>query len=437
MWENFDLVKMIGGLGMFLFGMFLMEEAIKKLSSGSLRKIIKKYTSGKLKSVLVGTIATTALQSSSALSLIELAFVGAGIISLQNAIGLILGANIGSTTTGWIVALVGFKFNIENFALPMIGVGGILSVLLSNKERSSKAFQIITGAGFLFLGLNFMKGSVENFADTIDITNIPKLGLIIYFLLGMTSTAIMQASSATVAIVLTALNAKLIGFSAATAMVIGADVGTTITILLGTIGGGAIKKRVALAQVGFNLITGIAALIILPLLIWLISLMINIEKNPIEALVLFHTVFNIIGVLVFIPFLTPFSRLLEKMIRKKKDSLSKFINLDTGEMTDTGIITIRKEIMHQFQNILFFNLKILDINKKLIFNNQESDFGGQTSILKAYENIKQLQSEILTFAASLQIKELTKAEFFEIDQLLHGLRLMVHSAKTIKDFHTI
>jgi len=437
MWGNFDFIKLLGGLGMFLFGMFLMEDAIKKLSSGSLRKVIRRYTSGTFKSIATGAVATTLLQSSSALSLIVLAFVGAEVISLQSAVGLILGANIGSTTTGWIVALLGFKFNIENFALPLIAIGGVFFVLLSGKKKYESIFQIVLGIGLLFLGLSFMKTSVEGLANSIDIASIPNYGLWLYFLLGLIITAIMQASSATVAIILTALNAKLIGFSAAAAMVIGADIGTTFTILLGAIGGGAIKTRVAYSQVGFNLITGILALLALPLLVWIVEAFVNLKTNPVQGLVFFHTIFNLLGVLIFIPLLKPLTHLLERMVKIKKVSEAHYINKDAATMIDTALLALRNEIFHLSKKVLRFNLRTLDVKEKLVFSdyNYLKNNRGKASvdILKQYESIKHLQAEIIIFAAGIQMRELEKTELDELQHLMHGARMSMHSAKTLKD----
>jgi len=434
MWDNFDPIQLFGGLGMFLFGIYLMEEAVRKLSGGSLRKFIRKYTNGTFRSIFVGFLSTVALQSSSALSLIVLAFVGAGVIKMQQAIGLILGANIGSTTTGWIVAGLGFNFNIEIFALPLIAVGGLFSVLLSERERLSKYFNIICALGLLFYGLGLMKSSVEELGNAIDLAEMPNYGILFYFAMGVVATAIMQASSATVALTLTALNAGLLSFNDAAAMVVGADLGTTITIVIGSLGGGVLKKRVAWAQVGFNLITAFAALLFLPLLIAFVTIFFKIDKHPVEALVLFHSSFNVLGVLLFIPFINRFSNFLENLLKDRKTNSAKFINEESAKMTYSALIAMKKETAHLYNDILFHNLKVMEIEAKSIFlNNEFAKEDKHLSLPKEYENIKQLQSEILTFGAGIQMKELSKTELSQLDRLLHGLRLMVHSAKSIKD----
>jgi phosphate:Na+ symporter len=434
MWDNFDPIQLFGGLGMFLFGIYLMEEAVRKLSGGSLRKFIRKYTNGTFRSIFVGFLSTVALQSSSALSLIVLAFVGAGVIKMQQAIGLILGANIGSTTTGWIVAGLGFNFNIEIFALPLIAVGGLFSVLLSERERLSKYFNIICALGLLFYGLGLMKSSVEELGNAIDLAEMPNYGILFYFAMGVLATAIMQASSATVALTLTALNAGLLSFNDAAAMVVGADLGTTITIVIGSLGGGVLKKRVAWAQVGFNMITAFAALLFLPLLIAFVTIFFKIDKHPVEALVLFHSSFNVLGVLLFIPFIDRFSNFLENLLKDRKTNSAKFINEESAKMTYSALIAMKKETAHLYNDILFHNLKVMEIEAKSIFlNNEFAKEDKHLSLPKEYENIKQLQSEILTFGAGIQMKELSKTELSQLDRLLHGLRLMVHSAKSIKD----
>lgn len=434
MWESFDPIKMLGGLGMFLFGIYIMEDAMRKLSGGSLRKYIRKYTTGTFRSIFAGFISTVALQSSSALSLIVLAFTGAGVIKMQQAIGLILGANIGSTTTGWIVAGLGFNFNIEIFALPLIGIGGLFSVLFSEKDRLSKYFNVLCALGLLFFGLGLMKSSVAEFSNNISLVDMPNYGILFYFAVGLLATAIMQASSATVALTLTALNAGLLSFNDAAAMVIGADLGTTVTIIIGSIGGGFLKKRVALAQVGFNIITGLGALVFMPLIISLLALFVKPDQHPIVALVIFHSFFNVIGVLLFIPFLGNFTKFLEIMIKAKKSNAAKFINADAAKITDSALIAMKKEIVHLFLHVLHHNLRVMEIEPaKIIENNDFSKYDKIQSLTKDYESIKLLQSEVLTFAAAILMKELSKNELSQLDRLQHGLRLMVHSAKSIKD----
>lgn len=433
---NIDFIKFAGGLGIFLFAMSYLENSIKKLSTGTLKKIIKNYTSNSVKAVLSGLILTTILQSSSALSLIILAFTGAGLLPLKSAIGLILGANIGSTTTGWIVAILGFGFNIENFALPLIASGIFISSLLNKDNIYSKIFSVISGSGFLFLGLSFMKLSFLNIDNNFMLIKGGEHNLWIYFLSSMFFTAIIQASSATVAIVLSALNAEILSFDRAATMVIGADIGTTVTILWGSIGGNMVKKKVAISQVGFNLFTGIIALIALPYLIRFTNLIFSIEENSIMALVLFHSTFNILGVLIFIPLINPTSELLSRIIKEKIISLSIYINNVTPEIPETALLALKREIKRLFMYILIHNLNVLEIDEEGILKEDkinENKLMINKNINHQYQNLKKLQSEITTFATQIQTGEISVREINELEKQMHGLRLMVHSAKSLKD----
>ncbi len=437
MLEGFDIWKLLAGLGIFMFGMFLMEESIKKLSGRAFKRLIRQYTTGKIKSIFSGIFVTSILQSSSAVSLMILAFVGAGIMSMESAIGVILGSNIGTSATAWIVASFGFKLKIEAFALPLIGSGGLGIIFLGKSEKYSNISKLLVGFGFLFMGLDYMKGSVEVFTSTIDIDSIPDYGLIVYLGIGFMLTAIMQSSSATMAIILTMLNAALLDFDAAAAMVIGANTGTTVTILLGSIGGVQVKKRVAYSHLVFNLITGIVALILMPVLIYIVVQVFDPAENAVLGLALFHTLFNVIGVMVFYPFIHLFAKLLTRGFPDKKTELTLFINNTTTDVAEASISAIRNETLHLAKNVLRHNLSILNIDEKLVFSQYDYQHPEkkQSNISRSskYENLKLLQAEILTFAAAVQEHELSKTESGELNRYLHAARMALHSAKTLKD----
>ena len=207
--KGFDVWQLLAGLGIFLFGMFLLEESIKELSGRSFKRFIKEYTTGKIRSIFTGISATSFLQSSSAVSLMVLAFVGAGIMSMENAIGVILGSNIGTTVTAWVVAIFGFKINIESFALPLIGIGGLGLIFFNSSPRFVNISKLIVGFGFLFMGLDYMKASMDVFTDSLDVHAIPKYGVLYYLAIGAVITAATQSSSVTIALVLTALNIEI------------------------------------------------------------------------------------------------------------------------------------------------------------------------------------------------------------------------------------
>jgi phosphate:Na+ symporter len=435
MLSGLDIWRLLAGLGIFLFGMYLMEESIKQLSGRTFKRMIRTYTTGKMKSVFSGFSVTAILQSSSAVSLLVLAFVGAGIMSMENAIGVILGSNIGTTVTAWIVATLGFKLKIESFALPLIGVGGLITIFLGKSEKYASVSKLLVGFGFLFMGLDYMKGSVEVYASQIDMSTIPDYGLVVYTIIGLLLTAAMQSSSASMAVILTALNAGIMSFESAGAMVIGANVGTTVTILMGSIGGNIVKKRVALSHFVFNLVTGVLAFFLLPLLIYLVKDVFNIS-DAVTGLALFHTIFNVFGVLVFLPFIGILASTLIRIYPEKHLDLTLYLNKTSFDVAEAAIPAIKDESLHLLRRVLFFNLELLEIDRKLVLSIEEGiplKNGKSLPIMEQYEQLKLLQSEIFSFSAKAQSKELTNEESVHMNRLLHGARLSLHAAKSLKD----
>jgi len=438
MWEQFDLWKLLAGLGIFLFGMFLVEEALRNLAGRAFKRFIRTYTTGRIRSLAAGISVTAILQSSSAVSLMLLAFVGAGIMSMENAIGVILGSNIGTTFTGWIVAIFGFNIDIEAFALPFIGIGGLGIIFLGKSVRYSNISKLLVGFGFLFMGIDYMKGSVTGLQQAFDITRLPDYGAIVYALAGLALTALMQSSSASFAIVLTALDAGIISYGMGAAMVIGANMGTTVTVLLGSLGATPVKKRVAVSHFTFNFVTGILALLALR---WLVLLIIGwvypVEANSVIGLALFHTVFNVLGVVLFLPFTGYLTRLLLVVVPDRKPALTLFLQNETATVPEAAISSIRQEILHLIEEVLRFNMRVLRIDEKLVFTHAE---GGtprkhftRLGMDDRYKSIKLLQAEVIAFAATVQSREMSEPESATLNRYLHAARMAIHAAKSLKD----
>ena len=432
---NLDFWKLLAGLGIFLFGMLLIEESVKALSGRAFRRIIRMYTNGRLRSIGSGALVTALLQSSSAVSLMVLAFVGAGVMNMQNAIGVIMGSNIGTTLTAWIIATVGFKIKIESLALPFIGLGAVGLIAFKPASRAFPVTKLLIGFGFLFLGLDFMKVSVESFSQTFSIDRFPDYGLWFYLLVGTLFTALMQASAATIAIVLTALNSGLITFDIGAVMVIGANIGTTITVILGAIGGVQAKKRVSLSHLVFNVVTGAAAFLGLPILLRIIAFFVDIQSGSLTGLALFHTIFNMIGVLMFFPFLGLFSRLLMRIYPDHKTILTVYLHQTPAEVTDAAIAALRKEIGHLLQECQLYNLRLMRIDEKLVFDVDlplESNRKKTYTHDELYENIKLLHAEIFTFYAKIQTNKLNEKEVGELERLIYASRNMMNAIKNFK-----
>ncbi|MBW2485263.1 MAG: Na/Pi cotransporter family protein [Deltaproteobacteria bacterium] len=433
--QTFDLWKLIAGLGIFLFGMSMVEYALRILSGRAFRRLIRQYTDGRIRSIGSGTLVTALLQSSSAVSLMVLAFVGAGVMSMQNAIGVIMGSNIGTTLTVWIVAIVGFKMKIEAFALPFIGLGGIGIIFCDSTDKPYQVCRLLIGFGFLFLGLDYMKSSVENVGQNFNLSMVPDYGLWVYLVAGTLLTAIMQASAASIAIVLTALHSGLITFDIGVAMVIGANVGTTITVILGSLGGIPAKKRVAFSHLIFNVATGIVAFVSIKGLVLFIIHFVDIQTNDVMGLALFHTIFNILGVILFFPFVGKLANLLYKIYPDRKPILTAYINNTPTEVIEAATSALRNEIIHLLHECQTYGLRLLKIDRKLVFEDAlplEKSAKKKLTLDSLYENIKLLHAEIFAYYSKLQNQKLEVAEVKEQERLIFSSRNIMNSIKNFK-----
>jgi phosphate:Na+ symporter len=429
--EEFNVWEMLAGVGMFLYGMFLLEESIRLLSGRTFKRLIHKYTDGRIKSILAGTSATAILQSSSAVTLMVLAFAGAGVLKMPNAIGVILGSNIGTTLTSWIVAVFGFKIEIESVSLPVIAIGGFGLIFFRASSRAVNVSRFLVGFGLLFMGLGYMKTNMQLFAADFDITDIPT-NIIIYLLAGFLLTAIVQSSSAAMAIILSSLNSDIITFQLATAMVVGSNLGTTVTVLLGSVGGSQIKKRVAFSHFFFNLFTVIIALSILPALIYFVNIILGFANEPLLGLAMFHTIFNVLGILIIFPFITLLSKLLFRIFPEEDTALSRYLIPHATEVAEAGLEATEKEVSRLINSVIFHNGRIagsiLPLQPESLISPDKKH-----PLPLIYEQIKLLQTEIFSFVARLQKTELKEVESHRLYSLLDAARIAVQSAKSIKD----
>jgi len=433
--QTIDIWKLVAGLGIFLIGMFMLEDAIKILSGKAFRRMIRLYTKGRFRSIGSGTLVTAILQSSSAVSLMVLAFVGAGIMSMTNAIGVLMGSNIGTTLTVWIVAIVGFKMKIESFALPFIGVGGIGRIFCDTSEKPFQVCRLLIGFGFIFLGLDYMKTSVESIGQNFDLSMVPDYGIWFYLVVGTLLTAIMQASAASIAVVLTALHSGLITFDIGLAMVIGANVGTTITVILGAIGGIPAKKRVACSHLIFNIITGIVAFVSLKGLVWIIVHLVDIQTNAVMGLALFHTIFNVLGVILFFPFVGLLAKLLYKFFPDQKAILTIYISNTPTEVIEAAASALRKEILHLLHECQLYGLRMLNIDRQLVFEellHLEKNSKKKLSFDSLYEKIKLLHAEIFAYYSKLQSQSMEEADAKELERMIFASRNIMNSIKNFK-----
>lgn len=433
MWEHLDIWLLLAGLGIFLFGIRLIEDSVAKLGGRGFKRMVREGTSTRLRAILSGTAVTAILQSSSAVTLMTLAFVGAGIVSLAGGIGVVLGSNIGTTATSWIVATIGFKLDIEELALPLIGIGGLVLIFLGHSPRYSQISHLLVGFGFLFLGLDNMKDSVAAFADHIDPAVLVNAEPWHFVLLGLALTAMMQSSSATVAILLTALYAGLFDLREGALAIVGTNVGTTVTIMLGALGGTIVKKRLAWSHLTFNVFAALLALIALPLYLRLIHLVLGDAPDPVLGLALFHTAFNLIGVVVVTPFLGIFSRAIERLVPEKVERLTRYIGETAPEIPEAAAAGVQKEVRRLLLETTAFHLELFDIEPPLLLPADAELMERSRDHLAQYDALKRLQAEIITYVMQVEKHELGENESQVLNRAVHAARLALYSAKTLKD----
>ncbi|MBU1659594.1 Na/Pi symporter [bacterium] len=420
-WISPDFKAISAGVAIFLFGMLSLEEGFKMFSGGMLENILKKSTSNLYKSIAFGTITTTFMQSSSLVSILTISFLSAGLIGLSQGIGIIFGANIGTTTGAWLVAGFGLKVDIQVYAMPMI-VFGI--ILIFQKTKSLKGIgYILAGLGFLFLGIHYMKEGFEAFKNNIDLANFAisgYKGLFIFTGIGIFATVVMQSSHATLVLIITALAAGQITYENALALAIGANIGTTITAIIGSIGSNIQGKRLAGAHLIFNAVTGFIAIIFIYQLVYIvdfISTLVAIEKDDYALkLAVFHTIFNLIGVIVMLPLVNKLVSFLEKILKDKDLQAEEefvtpnFLNESVLEFPSTSISAITNETLHLYDNAFdiianALNIKTADITSSMDLKDVTAKPYGKRplNIDNLYNHkIKNLYGEILDFSTKAQ-----------------------------------
>ena len=354
---NNDAKVIITGIAIFLIGMIFMEDGFKLFSGGILEKVLSKVTNNIPKAIFTGFISTSIIQSSSLISVIVISFLSAGLISLSGAIGVIFGSNIGSTTTAWIVSSFGMEIKIAAFAFPMIIFGVIFQF---SKDKTYKGLgNVLLGLGFVFLGISYMKDGFDTLKNGIDLSQFAmegSLGILVYILIGIVATVVIQSSAATMALIITALMTNQILYINALELAIGANIGTTVTAVVAAISSNANGKRLAVAHFIFNIITAIIAIVFLYQLsdmVDFLSTKIGIsEDNYAMKLALFHTVFNVIGVLVVSPFTYKLKTFLQTLFKNEKTSILKPLYLDNIVITmpDAAIKAIKNETIHLYDN---------------------------------------------------------------------------------------
>lgn len=430
-----EIWKFLAGLGLFLYGMTQLELVLKAISGRSLKLFLKHNTKNLFKAIFGGAIITGLVQSSSVVSLIVLAFVESGIISFRNAMGVILGTNVGTTLDSWIVALVGFKLNVVSYALPIIAVSSIGMFSLEKRKNLYNLCATFFALGILFLSLAFMKDSALVLVNDFDLKAYTHYNSFVFVLIGLVLTTIIQSSSATVAITLTAIFAGALTLHDGAAVVIGSEIGTTIKILLWGLKGSADKKRVAWGNFIYNVFTTIIAFLALDWLLYFIQHIVKIN-DPLIGLVFFQTFINILSILLFIPFLHVLTNWLESKFTEDSVTGS---HLNSDKLPQIPLLateTLQREAIALFQKTLQFNKNILEFNNihaEGLLDHLKSFAQSSPNVDEAYARLKQTEGLILAYYAEIQRHHLDKEDATLLLKYIDGVRQSIYAAKAIKD----
>ncbi len=392
-----NLLSLVGSLGLFLFGMKIMSEGLEKFAGDRLRNILAAMTSNRFMGVLTGLTVTALIQSSSATTVMVVSFVNAGLMNLTQAIGVIMGANIGTTVTAWIISAIGFKVNIAAMSLPLLAVG--LPLVLSGNSKRKSIGEFVFGFSFLFMGLSYLQQAATDLnIGTLVATTLSHvadggfLTIILFVIVGALVTMLVQASAATMAITLMLFDMQIPGFGLeqAAALAMGQNIGTTITAVMASITAGTQARRAALAHMSFNVFGVIVVLILFypfcDAVSWLVEDVIGAGNNNLFKLSAFHTAFNIFNTLLLIGFVRQIESFVCRVLPMKEKTENRGLRYIAGGILSTAELSMlqaRKEIVlfgERCQKSYNYVLSMHGIEK-------ESDFDALFQKVEKYETV--------------------------------------------------
>ncbi len=432
-----QLWQLLAGLGVFMYAMHLLEQGLRSASAPSLRRLLRHHTRSPARGVVIGTLSTAFLQSSSLVSLIVIAFVGTGFLPLHNALGVIFGANLGTTMTGWLVTALGFKLDLEDYTLAIIALGSLGFIFSRRDSPGHHRFAIILGLGLLLIGLMWMKSAMAFVAGWVDPRLFQDYPLVVYFLAGMVVTALIQSSSATMVIILSAVHAGLIPLNTAAALVVGSDLGTTSTVLLGALRASNSARRVALAHFTFNLTNDCLSLLLLLPLLALVTRVIGIN-DPMYQLVCFHSLFNLMGVILFLPFTGRFARWLERRFRDPTAE-NRHLATTPPDVPEAALRAIDDAAIDLCLKTILLNIRALKASTPSLVRGSRILAINQYLSKRAlsyedqYQDIKASETEILQYSHRLAFTKLSAIEQEALTELLGAVREATYSTKALKD----
>ena len=461
-WVSPEFKVIAAGVAIFLFGMIYLESGFKVFTGGLLENILQKTTDKVWKSFSFGLVSTAILQSSSLVSVIVISFLSAGLIGLGAGVGIIFGANLGSTAGAWLVAVLGLKVKLSAYAMPLLVLGLILK-MQSRKKLNGYGF-ILLGIGFLFLGIHYMKEGFEAFKSAIDLAEYAMegfAGLLVYTLVGMIATVIMQSTNATMVLTFSALAIGQLSYENSLAIAIGSNIGTTVTAILGALSANTEGKRLAVAHLTFNVVTAIATIALINPLIHVVdhlALWAGVANDDYTIkLAIFHTLFNILGIVLLLPFLNIMVRWLQTLFGGQKSELplnlaeeneaeperAVYLNPVTLSYPDTALRAMTRECGHLYRNTLEIicygiyltgeKLRESDNLEELV-NNWKREEQPWTIKELYIRHIKGIYSDIIQYSGALAGR-LPKQQAQELFALKVASRDFVQAIKHVKHIY--
>lgn len=425
-----EIWKMIAGVAFFLWAVRSMEDTLGQLTGRGFKLFLKRQTSGRIKAVLASTLITAVVQSSSLVNLVVQNMVSAGILPLRNALALVLGANLGTTVNSWLVVLLGFTVQTQDYVLPVLGIAGICMVAIRKENWYAFLFRFLFSLSLLLFALGYIKSGMEQLVLQVGLEGFAGYPLALFVLVGIVLTGLVQAGSVIIVLALTALHSGIVNFYDACAIVLGAEIGTTLKLFLASAGGSSLKKRIALGNFMFNIIGGAIFLGLLQPAARVIRDVLA-PGNSMLAVACFQTVFNLFCIFLFLPFLKPVARLLSARF-KSADIKGEFIG-STSATDRNAAAALEKETAHFAVHVLAYIQSMFGLNiSSDVESMVQKDFRGR-SAEDRYAFVKQLYGLMHGYSLQLRHSIVNAEEQSRIDGLISAARNWMYAAKNIHD----
>lgn len=336
--------QLLGGLGLFLLGMLLLTDGLKAAAGEALKRILMRFTGRPFSAFVSGVTITAMVQSSSATTLATIGFVSAGLLTFAQAVGIVIGGSVGTTTTGWLVSLLGLKLSIGQLAMPLVGVGALMRLVLRGRRASLGL--ALAGFGLIFVGIDVLQSGMAGLSEHVRPESLPAAtftGRLLLVGIGIVMTVIMQSSSAAIATTITAFHAGTIHLEQALAIVIGASIGTTVTAALAAIGASVPARRTAFAHILFNTFAGVLGFLLQPLFVMTLQ---RLDTTPdASSLAIFHTAFNLLGAALVLPAVERFSRVVVRFVPDRGPALTRHLDKSLTQLPEVAVEAVRRTLL--------------------------------------------------------------------------------------------